>query len=261
MANPIRPPHKIKNDSKPGSGQGGQGGRTIGVRPVSPAGSGRTARHNAGQNSAPGGGQQASHTLPKPDRLVAHTPPKPAQNAARPNPILKPTHTVSRETSAPVRPAQTPKPTAQHILTTQRPTLQHSVNTAAQNAAQSAAQSAMHTTVNPAAQSSGPSLGKMLRTSVALGAGSALLGALLSGAMRSGQSLQDLQKMPELQGYSQEELRQAMEEIQQGNADYEEAPDPFASAVECSHCGAPIPAGVRVCQYCDCPRSGEEETL
>ena len=106
MANPIRPPHKIKNDSKPSSGQGSQGGHTIGVRPLTQTGSGRTARHNSAQT----GGQQASHTLPKPDRLVAHTPAKPAQSTAstvRPNPIVKPTHTVSRETSAPARPAQT----------------------------------------------------------------------------------------------------------------------------------------------------------
>ena len=250
MANPIRPPHKIKNDSKPGSGQGGQGGRTIGVRPVSPAGSGRTARHNAGQNSAPSGGQQASHTLPKPDRLVAHTPAKPAQSTAstvRPNPIVKPTHTVSRETAAPAQTAQqaqAAKQLEQLMRTTERTTVQHSGNTTTQ------------TTI----RTSTPSLGKAVRTGVALGAGSALLGALLSGAMRSGQSLKELQNMPELQGMSEEELRRAMREYEEKSAP-EQAQDTFASAVECAHCGAVIPAGVRVCEYCDCPRTGEEEKL
>ena len=240
MANPIRPPHKIKNDSKPSSGQGAQGGRTIGVRPLTQTGSGRTARHNSAQT----GGQQASHTLPKPDRLVAHTPAKPAQSTAstvRPNPIVKPTHTVSRETSAP---AQAAKQLEQLMRTTERTTVQHSGNTTTQ------------TTI----RTSTPSLGKAVRTGVALGAGSALLGALLSGAMRSGQSLKDLQNMPELQGMSEEELRRAMREYEEKAAP-EQAQDAFASTVECSHCGAPIPAGVRVCEYCDCPRSGEEEKL
>ena len=249
MANPIRPPHKIKNDSKPSSGQGAQGGRTIGVRPLTQTESGRTAWHNSAQT----GGQQASHTLPKPDRLVAHTPAKPAQSTAstvRPNPIVKPTHTVSRETSAPARPAQTAqqaqaaKQLEQLMRTTERTTVQHSGNTTTQ------------TTI----RTSTPSLGKAVRTGVALGAGSALLGALLSGAMRSGQSLKDLQNMPELQGMSEEELRRAMREYEEKAAP-EQAQDAFASTVECSHCGAPIPAGVRVCEYCDCPRSGEEEKL
>lgn len=246
MANPLRPSHKIKPGGKT---QSGQGGRTIGVKPLTQTDSNRTARHNAGQT----GGQQASHTLPKPDRLVAHTPAKPAQSTSstvRPNPIVKPTHTVSRETSAPARPAQTAqqaqaaKQLEQLMRTTERTTVQHSGNTTTQ------------TTI----RTSTPSLGKAVRTGVALGAGSALLGALLSGAMRSGQSLQDLQKMPELQGYSQEELRRAMEEYE-ASAAPAEASDPFASAVECAHCGAVIPAGVRVCEYCDCPRSGEEEKL
>lgn len=240
MANPIRPPHKIKNDGKPASGQGG---RTIGVRPVSPAGSGRTARHNSAQT----GGQSAERTLPKPAQNTAST--------ARPNPVVKPTHTVSRQTSAPVRPAQTApqaqaaKQLEQLMRTMERP--------AAQQAAKPTAPSAPHS----APQSAKSSLGRAVRTGVALGAGSALLGALLSGAMRSGQSLQDLQKMPELQGLSQEELRRAMEELQESGAGQSAAADAFASAVECSHCGAPIPAGVQTCEYCGCLRTGEEEKL
>lgn len=236
MANPIRPPHKIKNDSKTSSGQGG---RTIGVRPVAQPDSGRTARHNSAQS----GGQQTSHTLPKPAQNTAST--------VRPNPVVKPAHTVSRQTSAPVRPAQTAqqaqaaKQLEQLLRTTERTTVQHSGNTTTQ------------TTV----RTTKPSLGKAVRTGVALGAGSALLGALLSGAMRSGQSLKDLQNMPELQGMSEEELRRAMEEIQQDNAGQSAAADAFASTVECSHCGAPIPAGAQACEYCGCLRTGEEEKL
>ena len=238
MANPLRPSHKIKPGGKTQSGQSGQGGRTIGVKPLTQADSSRTARHNAGHSA----GQTAERILPQ----------KPTQNTAstlRPNPVVKPAHTVSRQTSAPVRPAQT-SPQAQAaqqleqlMRSMERPATQQAANTAAATA-----------------HSAKSSLGKAVRTGVALGAGSALLGALLSGAMRSGQSLQDLQKMPELQGYSQEELRRAMEEYEAGAAPAE-ASDPFASAVECAHCGAVIPAGQRVCEYCDCPRSGEEEKL
>ncbi|MBR3391156.1 MAG: hypothetical protein IKG74_00640 [Firmicutes bacterium] len=238
MANPLRPSHKIKPGGKTQSGQSGQGGRTIGVKPLTQADGSRTARHNAGHSA----GQTAERILSQ----------KPNQNTAstlRPNPVVKPAHTVSRQTSAPVRPTQT-SPQAQAaqqleqlMRNLERPATQQAVNTAAATA---------HTAKS--------SLGKAVRTGVALGAGSALLGALLSGAMRSGQSLQDLQKMPELQGYSQEELRRAMEEYEAGAAPAE-ASDPFASAVECSHCGAVIPAGVRVCEYCDCPRTGEEEKL
>lgn len=232
MANPIRPPHKIKSDSKTSSGQGG---RTIGVRPVAQPDSGRTARHNAGQS--------AERTLPKPAQNTAST--------VRPNPVVKPAHTVSRQTSAPVRPAQTAaqaqaaKQLEQLMRTMERPAAQHTGNTAAQNAA----------------RTSKSSLGKAVRTGVALGAGSALLGALLSGAMRSGQSLKDLQNMPELQGMSEEELRRAMEELQQDKAGQSAAADAFASTVECSHCGAPIPAGAQTCEYCGCLRTGEEEKL
>lgn len=232
MANPIRPPHKIKSDSKTSSGQGG---RTIGVRPVAQPDSGRTARHNAGQS--------AERTLPKPAQNTAST--------VRPNPVVKPAHTVSRQTSAPVRPAQTTpqaqaaKQLEQLMRTMERPAAQHTGNTAAQNAA----------------RTSKSSLGKAVRTGVALGAGSALLGALLSGAMRSGQSLKDLQNMPELQGMSEEELRRAMEELQQDKAGQSAAADAFASTVECSHCGAPIPAGAQTCEYCGCLRTGEEEKL
>lgn len=229
MANPIRPPHKIKNDSKTSSGQGG---RTIGVRPVAQPDSGRTARHNAGQSA---------------ERIL----PKPAQNSAstvRPNPVVKPAHTVSRQTSAPAQTAQqaqAAKQLEQLLRTTERTTVQHSGNTTTQ------------TTV----RTTKPSLGKAVRTGVALGAGSALLGALLSGAMRSGQSLKDLQNMPELQGMSEEELRRAMEELQQDKAGQSAAADAFASTVECSHCGAPIPAGAQTCEYCGCLRTGEEEKL
>ncbi|MBR0375738.1 MAG: zinc ribbon domain-containing protein [Firmicutes bacterium] len=233
MANPIRPPHKIKSDSKTSSGQGG---RTIGVRPVSPAGSGRTARHNSAQT----GGQSAERTLPKPAQNTAST--------VRPNPVVKPAHTVSRQTSAPAqtaRQAQAAKQLEQLLRTTERTTVQHSGNT----------------TTQTTARTTKPSLGKAARTGVALGAGSALLGALLSGAMRSGQSLKDLRNMPELQGMSEEELRRAMEELQQDKAGQSAAADAFASTVECSHCGAPIPAGAKTCEYCGCLRTGEEEKL